>query len=234
MSGAEAAKEQSKDQPAPGGKKKFPLVITAVVGLVMGGLGFMVPVLAPSLFGGGEKHADVDTEAEDAAAQDAKPAKADHGTKEGSGGHAAASAEKKEGGGHGAAAAGHGAAAAKEGEVSSNGHRSGMSGKPSYLKFGQMVVNLNSDRMNRYLRMTISLQVDDEDYEMVEAELDHRKLQLKSWMVAYLSDVSVDDVRGTAGQNRLRRDIQDHINTTLFEDGIDRVQDILFEEFTVQ
>ena len=53
-------------------------------------------------------------------------------------------------------------------------------------------------------------------------------------MVAYLSDVSVDDVRGTAGQNRLRRDIQDHINTTLFEDGIDRVQDILFEEFTVQ
>jgi flagellar basal body-associated protein FliL len=240
MSSSEGTKDHGKDkeQPAEGAKKKFPLVITLVVGLAMGGAGFMVPVLVPGLFGGGtDDHVAADGHGEAGEAEDDA-----HGTKPTKGAHSSGhGAPKKEeaghGGGHGAPkkeeaghGGGHGAAAAP----STAGHRSGISGKPSFLSFGQMIVNLNSDRMNRYLRMNLSLQVNDDDYDMVSEELEHRKLQLKSWLVAYLSDVGVDDVRGTAGQNRLRRDIQDHMNTILFEDGVDRIQDILFEEFTVQ
>lgn len=244
---SDAPKDQSKDkeQPAEGTKKKFPLVITLVVGLVMGGAGFMLPVLVPGMFGGGDNKQVADAEHSDDEESEeeghgTKPAKADHaakghGSSDHGGGHGTEKkADAHGGGGHGGGGhggGGHGAGAAAS---TTGGHRSGISGKPSFLNFGQMIVNLNSDRMNRYLRMNLSLQVDDDDYELVSEELEHRKLQLKSWMVAYLSDVSVDDVRGTAGQNRLRRDIQDHMNTTLFDDGVDRIQDILFEEFTVQ
>jgi flagellar basal body-associated protein FliL len=44
----------------------------------------------------------------------------------------------------------------------------------------------------------------------------------------------MEDLRGAAGQNRLRREIQDHFNTVLFEDGYDRIREVLFEEFNVQ
>jgi flagellar basal body-associated protein FliL len=44
----------------------------------------------------------------------------------------------------------------------------------------------------------------------------------------------MDQIRGAAGQNRIRRQIQDHMNTTLFDDGYDHIHDVLFEEFNVQ
>ena len=46
--------------------------------------------------------------------------------------------------------------------------------------------------------------------------------------------MSMDDVRGAAGQNRLRREIQNEFNANLYPDGDDRILDILFEEFSIQ
>ena len=107
-------------------------------------------------------------------------------------------------------------------------------GPPAFIAFDETVVNLNSDRLNRYLRIGITMQVQADDEELVTEQLDMKKAILRSWLISYLADVSMEDIRGAAGQNRLRREIQDHFNSTLFEDGYDRIHDILFEEFNVQ
>lgn len=108
------------------------------------------------------------------------------------------------------------------------------SASPAFISFGDTVVNLNSDRLNRYLRIAITLQVDETDETVVTEILEKKKAILKSWLISFLSDVSMEDIRGAVGQNRLRRQIQDHFNSTLFDDGYDRIHDILFEEFNVQ
>ncbi len=102
--------------------------------------------------------------------------------------------------------------------------------------FGEVVVNLNEGRMNRYLRLDITLMVEgDTHVEKAFTEtMERKKPVLTSWLLAYLADMNMDDVRGAAGQNRLRREIQNAFNANLFPDGDDQVVDILFEEFSIQ
>jgi flagellar basal body-associated protein FliL len=107
-------------------------------------------------------------------------------------------------------------------------------GRPAFVPFGETVVNLNSERFNRYLRVSITLQVYEADLEKVTPLLEKNKALLKSWLISYLSDKNMEEVRGSAGQNRLRREIHQHFNAVLFQDGYDRIRDVLFEEFNVQ
>lgn len=102
--------------------------------------------------------------------------------------------------------------------------------------FGEAVVNLNEGRMNRYLRLDITLMVegDKKVQKAFAAQMEQKKPVLTSWLLAFLADMSMDDVRGAAGQNRLRREIQNAFNANLYPDGDDRVLDILFEEFSIQ
>lgn len=103
-----------------------------------------------------------------------------------------------------------------------------------FLPFGEVTVNLNEGRMNRYLRLKISLQIDKTQQELVQAAVDKQGLILRNWLLSHLSDKELDEIRGAAGQNMLRREIRDQVNTVLFADGFDRVYDVLFEEFNVQ
>jgi flagellar basal body-associated protein FliL len=108
---------------------------------------------------------------------------------------------------------------------------------PTFVySFGDVVVNLNEGKMNRYLRLGISLMVegDAREQKAFEEMIEKKKSLLTSWLLSYLADMSMEDVRGTAGQNRLRREIQNAFNETLFPDGDDRIQELLFEEFSIQ
>lgn len=108
------------------------------------------------------------------------------------------------------------------------------SGKPAFISFGETVANLNDGRMTRYLRLGITLQVDEAQMAAIEQLHEKRKAVLRNWLLSHISDKSMDDIRGKAGQNRLRREIHEHFNIVLFPDGIDRIEDVLFEEFNVQ
>lgn len=107
-------------------------------------------------------------------------------------------------------------------------------GKPAFLDFGETVANLNDGRMTRYLRLGISLQVDKAQLLSIQELYETRKAILRNWLLSHISDKSMDDIRGAAGQNRLRREIQEQFNAVLFPDGVDRIQDVLFQEFNVQ
>jgi flagellar basal body-associated protein FliL len=104
----------------------------------------------------------------------------------------------------------------------------------AFIQFGDTVANLDEGRLNRFLRVSITLQIDKVHEEEFVKQLEENKTILKSWLISYLSDRTMDDIRGRSGQNRLRREIQDHFNSVLSPDGYQRVRDVLFEEFNIQ
>jgi flagellar FliL protein len=106
--------------------------------------------------------------------------------------------------------------------------------RPAYIDFGEVVVNLDEGRLNRYLRVSMTLQVDEMQVLEITQKVETSRAVLKSWLLSYLSDKDMEEIRGAAGQNRLRREIQDHFNTVLFPDGYDRIHEVLFQEFNIQ
>lgn len=101
-------------------------------------------------------------------------------------------------------------------------------------KDDQIVVNLNEGNMTRYLRVVVEFQVAKNYEQEFIDKLKEDRVLLRSWLIGRISDKNLEGVRGAAGQNRLRREIQDHFNSVLFPDGYDRIYDVLFSEFAVQ
>jgi len=110
----------------------------------------------------------------------------------------------------------------------------GATGEVAYIDFGETLVNLDDNRLSRYLRVKIALQVDKNQQDSITEIIEARKIVLKNWLLGYLSDRDMEEIRGAAGQNRLRREIHNYFNATLFPDGYDRIHDVLFAEFNVQ
>jgi flagellar basal body-associated protein FliL len=104
----------------------------------------------------------------------------------------------------------------------------------AFVPFGDVTVNLDDGRMSRYLRLKFSVQVEKGDQQTVAHLFEEKRAILQNWLLSHLSDKNMEDIRGAAGQNRLRREIQDQFNTTLFPDGYDRIYEELFQEFNVQ
>jgi flagellar basal body-associated protein FliL len=106
--------------------------------------------------------------------------------------------------------------------------------KTTYIEFDEIVCNLNEARFNRYLKLNFSLQVAETQKVKIEALINEKKAVLKNWMIGHLADKSLEDIQGKFGHNRLRREIHDYFNLVLFDDGIERIQDILFKDLNIQ
>lgn len=102
------------------------------------------------------------------------------------------------------------------------------------LEFGDVTVNLNDGKLNRYLRLKIAVLVAKDDEQMVTDALTNKSAVLKNWMLSHLSDKSIEEIRGAAGVNMLRRELLSQFNDVLFSDHLDHVYDVLFEEFNIQ
>ncbi len=109
------------------------------------------------------------------------------------------------------------------------------SGKQAYVTFGDpILVNLNEERLTRYLKLKILLVVDAHEEKAIAELIQKKKPALKNWLIAHLSDKSLPEVSGAAGQNKMRREMWQQFNGELFPDGPEKILDIFFEEFVVQ
>jgi flagellar FliL protein len=106
--------------------------------------------------------------------------------------------------------------------------------KQAAVPFGDVVVNLGEDRLNRFLRVKIMVAVDEAEAKEITELLANQKAFLKSWLIGYLSDQAVQEVTRKVGVNRIRREIRDQFNAMLFPEGEEKIADILFDEFVVQ
>jgi flagellar basal body-associated protein FliL len=202
------AKEKPAAAPAPASGSKFKmLLIVGVIAVVCCGAGFALPYV----IGGSSS----DEGSEPGGSHGASSHGAGHGSSGGHGGGRGSS------GGHGG---GHGAKPGHKPEP----------GKPAFVPFGEAVVNLHVERLTRYIRVKVVIEVDETKEFMVNDLVGKRKARLKSWLISYLADRTMEEVRGAAGVNRIRREIRDYFNNDLFPDGSELIRDIYFEEFTVQ
>ncbi|MBN9569848.1 MAG: flagellar basal body-associated FliL family protein, partial [Alphaproteobacteria bacterium] len=103
--------------------------------------------------------------------------------------------------------------------------------KTVIVPFGEVVVNLTEDRMNRYLRLKIAVLADAESEKEVTDKLTKQKAAVKSRMIGHLSGKTLKDVSGTVGVNRLQREILEKIDDVIYPDGESKVRDVLFEEY---
>jgi flagellar basal body-associated protein FliL len=102
------------------------------------------------------------------------------------------------------------------------------------IPFGDVVANLDDNRMMRYVRAKFSLAVEEKEVEPVQRLVEENKTVLKNWLIGYLQNKQIDEVRGTEGFNRVRREIQERFNEMLFPNGEAKVKEVLFDEFNVQ
>ena len=104
----------------------------------------------------------------------------------------------------------------------------------AYVPFGDVVANLDDNRMTRYLRAKFSLSVEKRDVATVQRLVEEQRTFLKNWLIGYFQSKQLEEIRGTAGFNRIRREIHEQFNMMLFPDGEEKIKEILFDEFNVQ
>jgi flagellar basal body-associated protein FliL len=105
----------------------------------------------------------------------------------------------------------------------------------AFVPFGDAIANLAEDRLTRYVKVKITLQVDPTQAEAIQKLMGGpKKAIFNNWLIAYLSDKKLQDVRGANAINTMGREIQDGFNSLLADEGSYKVQRVLFEEFNVQ
>jgi len=102
-----------------------------------------------------------------------------------------------------------------------------------YYDFEPIVVNLDEPRLARYVRATITLAIKPANHETAKAILDKHKPELKNWLTLYFANCTLDNVRGAASLNRVRREILDAFCQQLWPDQKPLIEHVLFKEFGV-
>ena len=92
-----------------------------------------------------------------------------------------------------------------------------------------IVVNLGGADSNRYLRIQISLEVDNEDVQKLITE---KKIILRDKMISFFAAKTLKEVESEGGMFKLRLEIQDSLNKLL--GSHDMVKQVYFSDFIVQ
>lgn len=103
-----------------------------------------------------------------------------------------------------------------------------------YIEFDEIIAALGKSNLTRYLKIKMSLEVPKSKRLEVEAKIEARKPVLRNRILAHLAETAEEDIAGQHGINQLRRKFQGFFNEILFDDGIERVKDVLFNELNVQ
>jgi flagellar basal body-associated protein FliL len=82
-----------------------------------------------------------------------------------------------------------------------------------------IVINLNEPQVTRYLRVIFSLAINDDDYSAAEADIIKKSHEMNNYLIIYLSNLSLEEVRGKKNINRVRREVQDSLNDRLWPGG---------------
>jgi len=104
----------------------------------------------------------------------------------------------------------------------------------AYKDLEPITVNLDEPRLARYVHATVTLAIPQEDFEKASALIDEQTRVLRDWLTVYLTSLTLDDVRGPANLNRIRREILDAFNQELWPEGKPLIRKVLFKEFAVK
>lgn len=107
--------------------------------------------------------------------------------------------------------------------------------KTWYYDMEPVVANLDEPGAMRYVRATITLEMNSEEDEKKSiAFLDEKKPLLTNWLTIYLASLSIEDIRGDKNLRRIQSQILDAFNERLYPDTKPLIKYILFKEFAIQ
>ena len=136
-------------------------------------------------------------------------------------------------GSHDEASADAGHAAAPQ-EAKAVPKKSGSKKSTDHLTVGPMypmtpfVVNLLSESGNRFLKVSIDLELSDAK---LQPEMDHKKSLIRDIIIRTFSSKTFEEVSTLKGKDKLKEEVLDKINENL-SDG--QVKNIYFTDFVVQ
>ena len=107
-------------------------------------------------------------------------------------------------------------------------------GEQNHLDLEPLIVNLNEPQVTRYLRVALSFDIASEDYNTAKALIEKKMNDMKNWLITYLSDLSLEDVRGAKNINRARREILDSLNDRLWPGERSLIVNVSLKEWIVQ
>jgi flagellar basal body-associated protein FliL len=106
--------------------------------------------------------------------------------------------------------------------------------KSWFYPLGPVVANLNEPGVNRYVRMSLTLEVSSAvNQTKGTLFLDEKTPLLINCLTVYLSSLSIEDVRGDKNLKRIQLQIKDLLNQKLFPDTKPQITSILFKEFSI-
>ncbi len=104
-----------------------------------------------------------------------------------------------------------------------------------YFDLDPIVVNLNDPGVTRYVRISLTLEISGTtDEKEGRVFLDQKKPLMKHWLTLYLSNQTIEDVRGEKNLTRMQTQISETLNVGLFPEGKPRIKSVLFKEFAIQ
>jgi flagellar basal body-associated protein FliL len=108
-------------------------------------------------------------------------------------------------------------------------------GEPWFYDVEPIVANLNEPGVTRYVRVALTLEISSG----IAAKegtllLDQKKPLMKHWLTLYLSNQTVDGIRGEKNLRQVQTQITDALNQGLFPDGKPRIVGVLFKELSIQ
>jgi len=111
----------------------------------------------------------------------------------------------------------------------------GREGKFEYVEFKTVTVNLDTENLARYLRVTLALAIEDTDgKDAVRDTIERNIPELESRLRVYLAGKTLDDVRGKENQNRIISEIYDMFNGYLWPSAKPMISHVLLRDFILQ
>jgi flagellar basal body-associated protein FliL len=104
-----------------------------------------------------------------------------------------------------------------------------------YYDLEAVVANLNEPNVTRYVRVTLTLEVGNG---MAEKDgipfLDQKGPLLKNWLTLFMSNQTVEDIRGERNLRQVQAQIADMFNQGLFPNSKPCIKRVLFKELSIQ
>ena len=104
-----------------------------------------------------------------------------------------------------------------------------------YYDLEPVVANLDSPGVTRYVRLTLTLEIDSRiSVKKGTAFIEEKKPLLTNWLTIYLAGLSLEEIRGDRNLKRIQSEILDAFNEKLFPDARPQIKRVLFKEFAIQ
>ena len=104
-----------------------------------------------------------------------------------------------------------------------------------YYDMEPVLVNLNEPSVSRYVRIALTLEFGNGLAEKDGVPfLDQRKPLLKNWLTLFMSNRTIEDIRGETNLRRVQTQITDMFNQGLFADQKPCLKRVLFKELSIQ